>query len=223
MNNHWQTLEKAIGYRFKQQHLLIQALTHRSHGPTHNERLEYLGDALLETIISAALYKRYPRAPEGDLTRLRAAVVKGTNLAAIAKRLNLGEHLQLGAGERKSGGHRRETILANTVEAIIAAVYLDSDFNQCETFTLTLFHDSIHALPEVSQLKDPKTQLQEYLQGRGLPLPNYRLDEETGPEHARKFTITAESENKTATATASSRKKAEQAAAAHLLKQYTNQ
>lgn len=216
----WTRLEHAIGYHFNDRRLLIQALTHRSRGASHNERLEFLGDALLETIISAALYHRRPSAAEGDLTRLRAAVVKGTNLADIAQQLNLGSYLQLGDGERKSGGHRRDTILADAVEAIIAAVYLDSDFSQCEQFTLTLFADSLAALPSVEQLKDAKTRLQEYLQGHGLPLPAYTLVQETGPDHARQFTIKAASQEKTAQATASSRKKAEQAAAEKLLAQY---
>lgn len=216
----WSRVEHAIGYHFTQRHLLMQALTHRSHSASHNERLEFLGDALLETIISAALYQRHPHAPEGDLTRLRAAVVKGSNLADIAQQLNLGSYLQLGDGERKSGGHRRDTILADAVEAIIAAVYLDSDFGQCEQFTLTLFADSLAALPSAEKLKDPKTRLQEYLQGRGIPLPIYTLVQEIGPEHARQFTIKVESQEKTAQATASSRKKAEQAAAEKLLVQY---
>lgn len=216
----WARLEHAIGYHFSSRHLLTQALTHRSHSAQHNERLEFLGDALLETIISAALYQRHPQAPEGDLTRLRAAVVKGSNLADIAQQLNLGGYLQLGDGERKSGGHRRDTILADAVEAIIAAVYLDSDFGQCEQFTLTLFADSLAALPSAENLKDPKTRLQEYLQGRGMALPTYTLIQEIGPEHARQFTIEVDSEGKTAQATASSRKKAEQAAAEKLLMQY---
>lgn len=220
-NTDWARLEHTIGYHFANRALLTQALTHRSHSAKHNERLEYLGDALLETIISAALYHRRPTAPEGDLTRLRAAVVKGTNLAEIAKNLNLGDFLQLGDGERKSGGHRRDTILADAVEAIIAAVYLDSDFAQCEQFTLTLFADSLAALPSAENLKDAKTRLQEYLQGRSLPLPTYSLIKEEGPEHARQFTIRVESEQKSAVATAGSRKKAEQAAAFSLLAQYT--
>ncbi|SUO95597.1 ribonuclease III [Suttonella ornithocola] len=216
----WQTLQKKLNYRFTNLALLKQALTHRSHSITHNERLEYLGDALLETIISIELYRRHPQAPEGNLTRLRAAIVKGSNLAKIAKQLALGEYLQLGDGERKSGGSRRETILADAVEAIIAAVYLDSDFALCESFTLALFEQNLEALPDAEALKDAKTRLQEYLQGRGLPLPIYTLEKESGPEHNRKFTVSASSENYRSEATATNRKKAEQAAAESLLLHY---
>lgn len=219
----WNKLSRSIGHDFACMDLLQQALTHRSHSAEHNERFEFLGDALLETIISAALYQQFPNAPEGDLTRLRAAIVKGSNLVTIAEKLTLGEYLQLGAGERKSGGKRRESILADAVEAIIAAIYLDSDFSTCEKVTLKLFADNLAGLPDPELLKDPKTRLQEWLQGRGLPLPAYELICEYGPEHAREFTMAAVSENHRATASASSRKKAEQAAAEKLLTLYQNQ
>ncbi len=217
---HWSTLERQLGYLFANQALLEQALTHRSHSVNHNERLEFLGDALLETIISAVLYRRHPTAPEGDLTRLRAAVVKGTSLAAIAGKIGLGESLRLGEGERKSGGKQRESILANAIEALLAAIYLDSDFVTCERVTLTLFGDSLRALPTAETLKDAKTRLQEYLQGRGLPIPRYELIETSGPEHARRFTMAATSENHRAEARGESRKKAEQAAAEALIARY---
>lgn len=216
----WQLLEHALGYSFQNPELLQRALTHRSFSADHNERFEYLGDALLETVISVALYRRYPESPEGDLTRLRAAIVKSSSLAVIAKQLDLGRYLRLGSGELKSGGKRRESILADAVEAIIAAVYLDSDFYRCEQITLALFAPAIAALPDVEALKDPKTRLQEYLQSRDLPLPVYELVEEKGPEHAKIFTILAKSERFCTTATASSRKKAEQAAAELLFSCY---
>ena len=217
---HWSTLERQLGYLFANQALLEQALTHRSHSVNHNERLEFLGDALLETIISATLYRRHPTAPEGDLTRLRAAVVKGTSLATIAGKIGLGESLRLGEGERKSGGKRRESILANAIEALLAAIYLDSDFVTCERVTLTLFGDSLRALPAAETLKDAKTRLQEYLQGRGLPIPRYELIETSGPEHARRFTMAVTSEHHRAEARGESRKKAEQAAAEALIARY---
>ena len=144
-------------------------------------------------------------------------------LAAIARRLNLGQHLHLGSGELKSGGARRNSILADAVEALIAAVYLDSDYPTCEHITLALLKDDLSALPQTAtRLKDAKTQLQEYLQGRGLPLPDYQITEESGPEHAREFQIEATSGDYRATAHGSSRKKAEQQAAADLLAQYQN-
>lgn len=217
---HWGTLERRLGYSFANRALLEQALTHRSHSADHNERLEFLGDALLETIISVALYHDHPGAPEGDLTRLRAAVVNGTSLATIARRLSLGKYLRLGEGEHKSGGNRRASILADAVEATLAAIYLDSDFSTCEEVTLTLFGDSLRTLPAAETLKDAKTRLQEYLQGRNLPIPSYQLVALSGPEHARRFTMAVISENHRAEASGGSRKKAEQAAAETLLSRY---
>lgn len=216
----WQALAKRLPYQFKHAELLKQALTHRSHSAEHNERLEFLGDALLETIISAALYRLKPDAPEGDLTRIRASVVNRNQLAALAKSLNVGDALLLGPGERKSGGKRRDSTLADAVEAIIAAVYLDSDFAECTRFTLAIFASILEALPDAEDLKDAKTRLQEYLQGRGLPLPDYVVSAERGPEHAREFDVTVRSEHYTITASGGSRKKAEQQAAAMLLQRY---
>ena len=214
-------LEHALNYPFRDPALLTRALTHRSHSAAHNERLEFLGDALLETISSIWIYRNRGNVPEGGLTRLRATIVSGQNLAAIARRLNLGQYLHLGSGELKSGGARRDSILADAVEALIAAVYLDSDYPTCERITLALIADDLAALPEsATRLKDAKTQLQEYLQGRGLPLPDYQIISETGPEHAREFQIEATSGDYRATARGNSRKKAEQEAAADLLAQY---
>lgn len=216
----WEQLEKSLRYQFKQRDLLKQALTHRSHGPVHNERLEFLGDALLETIISVKLYNEHPDLPEGDLTRMRAAIVKGTSLLIVAKSLDFSNYIQLGEGELKSGGKRRDSILADAVEATLAAIYLDSDFATCERMTLQLFADIMHNLPDAEALKDPKTQLQEYLQSMSQPLPTYTLMAKSGPEHARKFTVSVHSLDFEAQATATSRKKAEQAAAKALLNLY---
>ncbi|MBV7434367.1 ribonuclease III [Cardiobacteriaceae bacterium TAE3-ERU3] len=216
----WLALAKRLPYQFHNINLLRQALTHRSHSPEHNERLEFLGDALLETIISAELYTLKPDAPEGDLTRIRASIVNRNQLAALAKSLEVGDALLLGPGERKSGGKRRDSTLADAIEAIIAAVYLDSDFAQCTKFTLNIFSDVLAQLPEAEDLKDAKTRLQEYLQGRGLPLPDYEVSAERGPEHAREFDITVSSQHYTITASGGSRKKAEQKAAEMLLERY---
>lgn len=216
----YRSLEKILGYQFHNVELLQHALTHRSHNANHNERLEFLGDALLETIISVRLYHDRPELPEGDLTRLRAAVVKGTQLAALAQKCGIGKYLRLGPGELKSGGARRDSILANVIEAIIAAVYLDSDFATCEAFTLALFAEALENLPDPQQLKDAKTQLQEYLQGMGLPLPHYEIAAEHGPEHAREFEIQLQSEKYFVSARGSSRKKAEQQAAEAMLNLY---
>ena len=217
-------LEHALNYRFRDPALLQQALTHRSHSARHNERLEFLGDALLETISSIWIYQNRRDVAEGDLTRLRATIVNGSHLAAIARRLDLGRHLHLGSGEHKSGGARRDTILADTIEALIAAIYLDSDYPTCERTTLALLAADLDSLPQTAvRLKDAKTQLQEYLQGRGLPLPRYQITREDGPEHAREFEILASSGEHHARARGSSRKKAEQEAAAALLNQYRKQ
>ena len=216
----WLALAKRLPYKFHNINLLRQALTHRSHSPEHNERLEFLGDALLETIISAELYSLKADAPEGDLNRIRASIVNRNQLAALAKSLEVGDALLLGPGERKSGGKRRDSTLADAIEAIIAAVYLDSDFSQCTKFTLSIFSEVLAQLPDAEALKDAKTRLQEYLQGRGLPLPDYEVSAERGPEHAREFDITVTSQHYTITASGGSRKKAEQKAAQMLLERY---
>lgn len=215
-----EALQTALGYRFANPQLLEQALTHRSHSVGHNERFEFLGDALLETIISIALYQRHPRTAEGDLTRLRANIVNRGQLAECARRLNLGGKMRLGQGEMKSGGQRRDSILADALEALIAAVYLDSDFATCERVTLALFASVLDALPDAQSLKDAKSRLQEYLQGRGMAVPSYEIVAEKGPEHARVFVIEAKSGEYCVTASGSSRKKAEQDAADALLAYY---
>ncbi|HEY5851257.1 MAG TPA: ribonuclease III [Lysobacter sp.] len=180
-----------IGYRFTDQGLLDQALTHRSAGAPHNERLEFLGDALVNLIVAEALYTRWPRADEGALTRARAELVRESALAPIARELELGARLTLGPGEMKSGGHRRDSILADALEAVIGAIYLDSDFQACRSAVLPWFETAIAALPPPHKVgKDAKTRLQEWLQGRQKPLPVYALLSESGEDHAKSFVVT---------------------------------
>jgi len=178
------------GYDFVDPGLLAQALTHRSAAALHNERLEFLGDALVNLFVAEALYTHWPKADEGTLTRARAELVRESSLATIARTLGLGEHLILGPGEMKSGGHRRDSILADAVEAIIGAIYFDAGFAKCRDAVLPWFDTAIAALPPPNKLgKDAKTRLQEWLQGRGKPLPVYRLIAETGDEHAKQFRV----------------------------------
>jgi ribonuclease-3 len=176
-------------YRFQDPELLAQALTHRSSGATHNERLEFLGDALLGFIIGDILYRRFPDADEGQLTRCRAALVNKERLASIARAIELGPRLVLGEGEMKSGGWRRDSILANALEALLGAIYLDGGIEACHR-QISIWFDAILANTDPGQTsKDPKTQLQEFLQARGLSLPVYRNVEMTGPPHNQTFTV----------------------------------
>lgn len=177
-------------YRFADAGLLAQALTHRSAGAPHYERLEFLGDSLVNLIAAEALYARWPKADEGALTRARAELVRESMLAAIARQLQLGQRLVLGPGEMKTGGHRRDSILADALEAVVAAIYLDSDYHSCRQAVLPWFEAAMEALPPPHQVgKDAKTRLQEWLQGKQFPLPNYTLLAETGDEHARLFRV----------------------------------
>lgn len=170
-------LLKQLDYEFKNMALFQQALTHRSADPKNNERLEYLGDAILSFIIAEALYARFPEVKEGKLSRLRSSLVKGVTLAEIGRELQLGEVLILGPGELKSGGFRRESILADTVEAILGAVYLDSDISQVKALTLSLYQERLEAIDVKQVIKDPKTRLQELLQSRQQVLPIYSVRE----------------------------------------------
>lgn len=204
-----------MGYAFSDPALLDEALTHRSAGSVNNERLEFLGDSLLNTVIAIELYQIRPRSPEGDLSRLRASLVRQETLAAIARANNLGEALALGEGERKSGGHRRDSILADACEAVIGAVFLDSDFETVRRFILDLYRDRLEDLPSGDQLKDPKSRLQEHLQYRRLAPPEYEVIGSSGAEHAREFTVRCRIEglDMERQATGTSRRKAEQQAA----------
>ena len=179
-----------IGHPFVDPGLLAQALTHRSAGAPHNERLEFLGDALVNLFAAEALYLRWPRADEGALTRARAELVRESALAPIGRALELGERLTLGPGEMKSGGHRRDSILADAVEAVVAAIYLDAGFEACRTVVLPWFTAAMDALPPPHKVgKDAKTRLQEWLQGRQKPLPVYELIAESGEDHAKTFRV----------------------------------
>lgn len=204
-----------LDYRFQDERLLQTALTHRSAGSVNNERLEFLGDALLNTIIAIELFERHPDAPEGDLSRLRAALVRGNTLAKIARELGLGALVRMGEGERKSGAHRRDSVLADTLEALFGAVYLDSDFATVSDLVRRLFAERMENLPGAEQLKDPKTRLQEYLQRDGRPLPEYELVEASGADHERRFTVRCRvaALDIESVATDTSRRRAEQRAA----------
>lgn len=184
-----QVLSRLLGRDFLRPELLRQALTHRSYGSPNNERLEFLGDSILNCVIAARLYQLYPRLPEGDLSRMRAALVKEQTLAEIAGRLKLGEHLMLGEGELKSGGFRRPSILADALEAIIGAAYLDEGFVAAETMILALYEPLLQALDPKKIAKDPKTQLQEYLQSRKHPLPQYEVVTIHGEAHEQEFEV----------------------------------
>lgn len=177
------------GYAFGDPGLLRIALTHRSSGSPHNERLEFLGDAVLGLAIGELLYRRFPELDEGALSRLRARVVSGDYLAGVAQALNLPDRVRLGPGERKSGGARRKTILAGTLEAVIGAVYLDGGLAACLAWIERWFGESLAVVSRDPDDRDEKTQLQEFLQARGEPLPVYTVVAISGPEHARRFEV----------------------------------
>jgi ribonuclease-3 len=184
-----EALVRRIGYEFKDPALLRRALTHRSYGMPHNERLEFLGDSVLSCAIATHLYHLHTRVQEGDLSRMRAHLVKEQTLSEIASSLNLGDCLKLGEGELKSGGFRRPSILADTLEAIIGAVYLDGGFASAEQMIARLFDPLMKGLDPKTLGKDPKTLLQEYLQGRKLPLPNYTVLSISGEAHEQHFEV----------------------------------
>ena len=210
------------GYDFVDPGLLAQALRHRSAGGAHNERLEYLGDALLNLIVAEQLFHRWPRADEGAMTRARAELVRESTLAGIARGLHVGERLTLGPGEMKSGGHRRDSIVADALEAVIAAIYLDAGFDATRAAVLPWFEPLLAALPPLHQVgKDAKTRLQEWLQARQKPLPVYTLVEESGEEHDKRFRVacTLAEPALAAEGEGSSRRAAEQDAAAAALVQ----
>ncbi len=208
-----------IDYRFTDQQLLEVALTHRSRGALNYERLEFLGDSVLNLVISSRLFELKPDAQEGDLSRMRARLVRGESLTDIASGLGLGKQLKLGEGERKSGGFRRASILADAFEALLGAIFLDSDYASCRHVILDLFDPLIEKLPGIEELKDAKTRLQEWLQGRGSPLPEYTLLREKGADHVKKFYVqcTITDDGSMVEASGSSRRRAEQAAAAKML------
>jgi ribonuclease III len=213
-------LEYSVGliefdYVFKQNGLRLQALTHRSKGPEHNERLEYLGDALLGLIVAEYLYGNFPTADEGQLTRARAALVNSEVLTSIANRLRLGKELLLGDGEKKSGGSVRSSILSDSIEALIGAVYLDSDYAKCRNIVCFLYEDYFSLVNPLEVEKDAKTELQESLQALNFGLPLYTTIDVTGPPHSRTFfvTCTTKALEKSFKGHGTSRRKAEQLAA----------
>ncbi|HEU0196803.1 MAG TPA: ribonuclease III [Nevskiaceae bacterium] len=211
-------LAERFGHRFADPALLIRACTHRSHGPDNNERLEYLGDALLGLVIAAEVYERRPMAHEGVLSRLRSRLVRETSLAELARALDFGDALQLGEGELHSGGFRRASILADAFEALLGAVYRDAGFDAARRVCLQQFAGLLDHLPAADELKDPKTRLQECLQATGRPLPQYVVLEESGPPHKRHFRVSCELEDGShSEAGAGSRRQAEQEAAAKML------
>jgi ribonuclease-3 len=184
-------LQLTLDYRFKQEELLKQALTHRSFcRGANNERLEFLGDSVLSLVISHNIYNQQPNASEGDLSRIRASLVNEAALARLARDINLGDYIFLGGGELKSGGFRRESILSDTLEAILGAIYLDSDFIQVQTSILYLYRAYLQDLPSQSSLKDPKTRLQEYLQSEKINIPEYVVMKTIGKSHDQTFTLT---------------------------------
>lgn len=214
-------LLRAIGYRFEDERLLQRALTHRSFGHDNNERLEYLGDALLNFAVGAELYRIRPKAPEGDLSRLRASLVREETLAGAARRLPLADAVRLGSGELKSGGFRRDSILADAFEALIGAVYLDGGFEAAAALCLRLLAPELEQLPDAGSLKDPKTRLQEFLQADSRPLPEYTVLREEGPAHRRHFSVRCRlgDSGDQVEADGGSRRNAEQQAAERMLAQ----
>jgi ribonuclease-3 len=206
-------------YQFRDERLHEQALTHRSHARHNNERLEFLGDALVNMLVAELLYENYPKADEGQLTRLRASLVSGLAMAKIARNMELGPQIRLGPGEMKSGGHRRDSILADALEALVAAVYLDGGWDACRKFVREIYADALVDLADTT--KDAKTRLQELLQGRALPLPEYELLNAHGEDHAKQFDVKCSVAVATAQAVASahSRRAAEQLAASQVLTQ----
>jgi ribonuclease-3 len=212
-------VERSLGYVFKHPELCHAALTHRSAGAEHNERLEFLGDSILNCSVARMLYDAHPEADEGALSRLRATLVSGETLAQIAGELGLGDHLRLGPGELKSGGFRRASILADALEALLGAIFLDSGFDAAAAAVARVIATRLSQLPAADTLKDPKTRLQEALQARGLALPVYTLTAVTGDPHLQAFTISCEVPifGIAAVGEGGSRRRAEQLAAAKLL------
>jgi len=217
-------LQRRLNYQFGDSKLLATALTHRSANSQHNERLEYLGDAVLGSIIAAQLFSQFPRADEGQLSRLRAFLVKEKALFEIAQELELGDFLKLGSGELKSGGFRRASILSDAFEAIIGAVYLDSDFATVQSFVLNLYQSRLQSLSLDMAKKDPKTRLQEWLQARGAGTPEYEVIRSSGKDHAKTYWVSCcvDYQSLKIEGSGASRRKAEQDAASKILEKILN-
>lgn len=217
-------LQKAIGYRFDDAGLLLRALTHRSFDHDNNERLEFLGDAMLNFVVAAEIFRLRPKAPEGDLSRLRASVVREETLALAARRIPLSEAMRFGPGELRTGGHKRASSLADGLEALVGAVYLDGGIEAARALCLALLGPELASLPEVGSLKDFKTRLQEVLQAQARPLPEYSVLGEDGPAHRRSFQVRCQlvDEPRATEAQAHSRRIAEQKAASMMLDAITS-
>ena len=212
-------LKRSLDFEFSDIELFERALTHRSAPGRNNERLEFLGDAILDAVVSEVVFEQEPSAAEGALSRLRSALVRDVTLAEIAADLGLGEHLTLGAGERKSGGRRRASILADAFEAIIGAVYLDAGYDAAKRVVHNAYAERLSSLPDPDALRDPKTRLQELLQSRGEELPDYDVVSVSGKAHQQHFTVscripTLQMETE---GSGSSRRDAEQEAALKML------
>jgi len=205
--------------------LIEQALTHRSAGPTNNERLEFLGDALLGLVIAEVLLQRFPQASEGELSRRRAALVNREALARIARELKLGDYLRLGPGELRTGGYARDSILADAFEALLGAIYLDQGFATARSVVLRVFEQSLAEVAASNAGKDPKTRLQEWLQARGQGLPEYEVIDVRGEQHAQRFTVRCHlaADGREAVGDGTSRRRAEQQAAEIMLAELTGQ
>lgn len=217
-------LEAAIGYTFNDTDLLTRAMTHCSVGSKNNERFEFLGDSLVNLVMAEALYLKFPRASEGELTRLRAKCVKGETLADIADHFKLGDYMLLGVGELKTGGSKRPSILADALEATIAAIYLDSDFNTMKSCVLSWYETRLDTMTLSMTQKDPKTQLQEWMQGKKLALPVYTVLTVDGDSHQQSFHVQCDiaSPVYSAEGYGDSRRKAEQEAAEKVLEYLKN-
>ncbi len=208
-------LQKQINYSFKNIDLLIHALTHRSANKIHNERLEYLGDSILSYVIAEALFERFPKVDEGDLSQMRSSLVCGETLAKMGQNFNIGDSMILGPGELKSGGHRRESIISDAVEAIIGAIYLDSDIQTIKQLILAWYQTRLVQIQPGIKQKDSKTRLQEYLQGQRQNRPVYLIVEVIGDDHDQEFVVQCklENDNNQYLGRGVNRRKAEQAAA----------
>lgn len=213
----WQ--RDALGYECRDPALLEAALTHRSAGGPHNERLEFLGDAVLNCVVAMLVFREFGAADEGDLSRFRSSLVSGEALAVIAAEIGLGDQLRLGSGELKSGGFRRKSILADTLEALFGAIYLDGGFEAAQRVIERLIVPRLDRLPSAAELKDPKTRLQETLQARGLPLPIYAVESVSGEAHNQVFQVSCSVDvlGLKTHASGASRRRAEQAAAQLML------
>jgi ribonuclease III len=219
MVNKLDKLQQTLAYQFSNPKLAQLALTHRSATASHNERLEFLGDSLLGFIIAEVLYELHPEATEGELSRMRASMVKKSALAKIARNLQLGDYLQLGSGELNSGGSERDSILADSVEALIAAIFLDGGMQACKSFVKSINASMLSTKAVRGKQKDAKTQLQEFLQAQGAALPDYEVLEIGGVAHDQVFHVSCklESRGQSAKGSGSSKREAEQQAAQKLL------